>query len=204
MRNISATKITSSLGRSSFLPFIDDKIAFSNYTDRLVKGKLSRRPAIYGSNSNEGAFMVGPNNPAAAQQITYSFACPVPYLTPLRERLNLTTYRYQYSGNFSNVSPVPGLGAYHTSELPLFFGTSGLYVGADSPFETAASEKMQDLYLSFAKDPHHGPEKEGWLKSTSGQFIELAKDNVTARMTPDSAIDGPCPAFYPQFAAGSA
>lgn len=42
----------------------------------------------------------------------------VSLLKPSRMRLqnNIPTYRYIYHGNYTNISPVPWLGAYHGSE----------------------------------------------------------------------------------------
>ena len=80
----------------------------------------------------------------------------------------LTTYRYFYSGNFSNVTPAPWLGATHSSkcneahvpfillvdktnsrlppllgELPLIFGTHDQYNGNSTEFEWNVSHVMQ-------------------------------------------------------------
>lgn len=39
-------------------------------------------------------------------------------LIPRRNRLaaGRTTYRYEYDGNFSNISPLPWMGAYHSGK----------------------------------------------------------------------------------------
>ncbi|OTA26318.1 hypothetical protein BTJ68_10564 [Hortaea werneckii EXF-2000] len=60
-----------------------------------------------------------------------------------RETAGLTTYRYIYSGNFSNVSPLPWMGAYHSSELPMIFGTHYEYRGNSTPFEWEVAHTMQ-------------------------------------------------------------
>ena len=81
---------------------------------------------------------------------------------------NRDTYRYWYAGNFSNIAPLPWLGAFHSSktnfflpfdsanktpgELPMIFGTHPNYRGNSTPFEYAVSETMQDLWLHFAED----------------------------------------------------
>jgi len=60
-----------------------------------------------------------------------------------RNRIGLPTYRYQYAGNFSNVSPVSWMGAYHSSELPLLFGTHDEFRGPSTPFEYQVSYTME-------------------------------------------------------------
>lgn len=61
----------------------------------------------------------------------------------------IPVYRYLYSGNFTNVSPRPFLGAYHESELPQIFGTAPLYRGNSTEFEYQVSHLMQDSWLDF-------------------------------------------------------
>jgi hypothetical protein len=79
--------------------------------------------------------------------------------------IGLPTYRYQYAGNFSNISPVDWMGAYHSckiliysyynseyadknpAELPLIFGTHYEYREASTPFEYEVSHAMEGLCL---------------------------------------------------------
>ncbi|RAK95854.1 carboxylesterase, type B [Aspergillus ibericus CBS 121593] len=209
LRQVPAANITSYLGaggaRLTFLPFIDNKVVFNNYTARYIGGHLSNKPALFGSNLNEGTILAGGSDNAMAEAITLSgFQCPVPYSTAYRQALDLTTYRYQYRGNFSNVSPSPSLGAYHTAELPLIFGTSGDFYGANTPFEAKVSEKMQDLWLAFAKDPANGLAQQGWPKSTSNEFLMLAGEDasnktVVSALLADSAIDDACTSYYSSY-----
>ncbi|PWY90233.1 carboxylesterase, type B [Aspergillus heteromorphus CBS 117.55] len=205
LRQVSATDLTDFLGAGgmslTFAPFIDDKVVFNNYTARYLGGHLSSKPALFGSNLNEGTILAGGQDDAMAEAITLSgFQCPVPYSTRYRQSLGLTTYRYQYRGNFTNISPSPGLGAYHTSELPMIFGTSTIF-GADTKFETAVSEKMQDLWLAFAKDPASGLQEQGWPKSTSNEFLMLASSNKTqvSALLADDTIDDECTSYYSSY-----
>ncbi|RDK38303.1 carboxylesterase, type B [Aspergillus phoenicis ATCC 13157] len=182
LQKVPTANLTSYLGSGgaslTFLPFIDDKVVFNNYTARYLGGHLSDKPALFGSNLNEGTILAGGSNNAMAEAITLSsFQCPVPYSTAYRQSLGLTTYRYQYRGNFSNVSPSAGLGAYHTAELPLIFGTSGDFYGANTPFET--------------KDPASGLAQQGWPKSTSNEFLMLAGKDAT--------IDDACTSYYSSY-----
>jgi hypothetical protein len=116
---------------------------------------------IIGSNTNEGAGFVSftPNGPGdeALASATKIISCPVSAEALNRNLGNLPTYRYQYAGNFSNISPLPWFGAYHSSELPLLFGTHSEYGGPSTKFEWDVSYAMEALWLSFAEDPARGP-----------------------------------------------
>jgi carboxylesterase type B len=120
---------------------------------------------ILGSNRNEGAGFVpftpdGPGAAALRMATLRTIACPVASYTKMRNLRpqRYVTYRYEYAGNFSNISPVSWFGAYHSSELPLLFGTHDEYgPGRSTPFEFAVSDAMQALWLSFARDPVSGP-----------------------------------------------
>lgn len=103
---------------------------------------------------------------------TLGLRCGVVAEAQMRASLNLTSYRMVYAGNFSNISPHPWMGAYHSSELPLLFGTYGDFQGAGTAFEKATSEAMQDFYLAFARDPEDGLARAGWPKYSSG-LIEV-------------------------------
>lgn len=113
---------------------------------------------------------------------TLGIRCAVVGEAKTRESLNLTSYRMVYSGNFSNISPKPWMGAYHSSELPLLFGTYGDFRGNGTEFQKETSEAMQDFYLAFVKDPENGLEEAGWPKYSSG-LVEVfgGEENGTQR-----------------------
>lgn len=208
LRAIPATNITDYLAENgrglTFAPNIDDEVVFNNYTERFIENKLSNKPAIFGSNLDDGTILAGSGGEIAEAITLSSFQCPVPYLTAYREQLGLITYRYQYRGNFSNLSPASFLGAYHTSELPMIFGTSGDFYGADTAYESEVSVRMQDLWLAFAKDPENGPALLGWSNSTSNEFLLLAgqdanNQTVVSTMQADSTIDDACTSYYTSY-----
>jgi cholinesterase len=90
------------------------------------------------------------------------FLCPQTQTARLRQRIGLTTYVYRYAGNFSNISPKPWMGAYHSSELPLLMGTHPNFRGPSSRLEYATSYAMQDAWVAFAKDPQNGLTEQDW------------------------------------------
>ncbi|KAJ5668896.1 hypothetical protein N7462_009966 [Penicillium macrosclerotiorum] len=145
----------------SFKPVVDGKTVFANWTQQVVNGKIAKTPLIIGHNTNEGAGFVSftPSGPgqAALDSATKIISCPVAAEVKNRNSGNLPTYQYEYAGNFSNVSPLSWFGAYHSSELPLIFGTHFQYGGPSTSFEWDVSYAMEALWLSFAENPTRGP-----------------------------------------------
>ncbi|KAL9113884.1 MAG: hypothetical protein Q9227_002018 [Pyrenula ochraceoflavens] len=206
MRAIPSTTIESFLKAYSdngtspgidFAPIPDERVVFSNYTARYAMGALASIPAIFGTNTHEGESLAGPYSPtgppqSAADQVTLStFLCPAAMTSMQRTLANRTTYRYQYDGNFTNISPRPYLGAYHSSELPLVFGTYDEYRGEGTAFEAATSLEMQDLWLAFAEDPGNAAAA-GWVPYTSGLALELGSNGTVVQQRSVAGIDSPC------------
>ncbi|KAF4627233.1 hypothetical protein G7Y89_g10927 [Cudoniella acicularis] len=167
MRNVSSVNIEAFLKEYgdngttpalSFSPVNDERTKFANYTARALAGNFTRVPAIVGTNINEGASLVawnpdGPNMTVANLVTLDGFLCPAVQTTTNRYTVSSPTYRYLYTGNFSNISPRPWESAYHSSELPLLFGTSSIAHSESTAFELALSKRMQDLWLAFIGDP---------------------------------------------------
>ncbi|WYZ43725.1 hypothetical protein EsH8_VII_000161 [Colletotrichum jinshuiense] len=146
---------------TSFRPVVDELTAFANSSERLLDGKFAKVPYMTGANSNEGASLgsYDPNGmlPGQYESGLRSINCPVDKEVLNRELAGLTTYYYEYAGNFSNIAPLPWLGAMHSAELPLVFGTHFQYRGNSTEFEWKVAETMQSLWLSFATDPLKDP-----------------------------------------------
>ncbi|CAC9895104.1 unnamed protein product [Aureobasidium pullulans] len=176
VRNVNATTLESALSNYviskktpaiSFTPSDDNITVFTNYTDRLVHGHLAQLPLITGSNTNEGAGFVpftpsGPGNATLVNTTLSIIACPVARDVARRDldSTKYPTYRYLYTGNFSNISPVSWFGAFHSAELPLLFGTHDEYgPGNSTSFEYSVSQTMEALWLSFAENPAAGPKR---------------------------------------------
>ena len=151
----------------SFRPVIDEKVIFSNYTKRTTEGKQAKIPAIMGSNRDEGRAFApydpdGVNKTVALYLNLSNIFCFATEASKIRQEYDPLTFRYQYAGNFSNVSPRGWLGAYHSSELPMIMGTHPNYRGPSTPLEYATSHAFQDAYLAFARDPVHGLADMNW------------------------------------------
>ncbi|CAK3971141.1 related to triacylglycerol lipase V precursor [Lecanosticta acicola] len=151
----------------SFQPTVDGKVIFANYTDRALAGKQAKIPAIIGTNLDDGVAFApynpdGPNQTVAHQALLNTFFCPATETVRLRQQTGRQTYSYRYSGNFTNISPRSWMGAYHSSELPLIFGTHLDYRVHSSALEYETSRAMQDAWVAFASDPIRGLESQDW------------------------------------------
>jgi carboxylesterase type B len=90
--------------------------------------------------------------------------------------------------------PVPWLAAYHSGDLPYWFGTYGDFAVVESERgEGGVSEAMQDYLLAFMRDPEEGLWRKGWMEAGSGMLMRFAgregrmKEVVRAR-----DVDGVC------------
>lgn len=181
-----------------FAPIPDERVIFSNYTDRYVKGLVAKVPAIIGTAANEGAVLVpyadltaGPNQTLADLVTLLNFVCPAHTTSELRKSIGLSTYRYQQAGNFSDLSPLPWLGAYHSSDLPLFDG-SFVDFATGSALEIATSAVMQDYVLAFMQDPQNGLTQHGWPEYTSGQGLRFGANGTASATVSLVDIEGAC------------
>jgi acetylcholinesterase len=181
-----------------FLPIVDNFTVFENYTERYARNAISSVPALIGTNQheyNEG--IPNPLSPAFNQSVSDKdtneiFLCSTARTSRLRQSRALTTYRYRYDGNFSNLSPLAYPGAYHASELPLIFGTAGDFHGASTAYENTVSRTMQDFWLDFARDPEHGLSKVGWGTYGEGRAVILGDVDEVVKGIDVSQLDGIC------------
>ncbi|EME40266.1 hypothetical protein DOTSEDRAFT_179278 [Dothistroma septosporum NZE10] len=151
----------------NFRPIPDNRSVFANYTERALVGHLAHIPAIIGTNAQDGVpfapySLKGPSTSFVDTLTLLGFICPATKEIQLRQEAGRLTYSYRYAGNFTNISPRPWQGAYHSSELPLLFGTHPNYRGKSTELEYETSWAMQDAWVAFAKDPKHGLKSQGW------------------------------------------
>ncbi|KAH3958669.1 hypothetical protein HBH70_206050 [Parastagonospora nodorum] len=181
-----------------FLPVVDERIVFSDYSRRYEEAGVSSIPAIIGTNQHEYNIGVpqplGPNfTQTASDTITnITTLCTAAHASELRQGSSRRTYRYRYDGNFPNISPAGYPGAYHTAELPLIFGTDSKYHGPSTAEETAVGRTLQDLWLDFAKDPGYGLRHIGWLSYEEGKAVLLGHTDSHMREIGVSELDGVC------------
>lgn len=180
----------------------DNVTIFSDYPGRINSKDeslfASGIPLLTSTTTNEGNAVVPyefegsatatelpPDLAAIADAFTLNLECTTLQDIQLRAGAGATTYRFLYGGNFTDISPVPWLGAYHVSDLPMVFGTYGLE-GPATTFEAQVSQRMQDLYLEFIKDPAEGLERAGWPaatgKSDEADIMAFAVDGELAQL----------------------
>lgn len=89
------------------------------------------------------------------------FTCPIAALADLAHREGYAVWRYYFNASFPNTQLFPDAGVFHSSEIPLVFGTYEVLLPrvASTPREVRLSRFMQTTWADFAKAPHRGP---GW------------------------------------------
>ncbi|KAJ7167006.1 Alpha/Beta hydrolase protein [Mycena filopes] len=203
MRAVSWQDIEALLGANltipNFAPIPDERVVFANYTaryaDEAVAG-LRRVPALVGTNRHEldavQAHAPGADVNDALGNAT--FLCTAAVTARLRQAQGLLTFRYRYDGDFPNISPPANFsGAYHASELPLIFGTAGLFHGPSTPYEDQVSLVLQDLWLNFVRDPQHGLPSVGWESFDAGKAVLLGEVDTPMKVISIEDLDGTCP-----------
>jgi carboxylesterase type B len=127
---------------------------------------------------------------AEAMEFEGEWICTAYDDSKLRASLGLDTYRYEWAGNFSNISPVPYLGAFHWSDLLMIFGSYVTDAGEISDLEVATSEIMQDYFLAFLKDASTVSHTVGWpafnaSESHGGTIVEFGNRTTVRNVTGD-------------------
>ncbi|KAF2441573.1 alpha/beta-hydrolase [Karstenula rhodostoma CBS 690.94] len=217
LREVPFENITNFVGRYgdsgatpalSFLPVVDDRIVFSNYTARANAGKVARLPVILSNTANEASSLVpfpADDPPSGFPQDVIlgielaGFVCPTFSSTLERINLSVPVYRYQYAGILPNLNPLPWTGAWHGEDIPLVFGTYDLIkgVGEVPKLEFETSRAMQDHVLAFMRDPLRGPQKLGWQaldarKPQKGTLIRFGTGGKAVRYVNSFEVDRVC------------
>ena len=188
----------------AFTRQVDGKYVFANYTERYLNGSIAKIPKIIGTTAREASALVlvplsnytaGPS-PELINSQTLSTVCAAHNTSVLRDQIGLSTYRYEWAGNFSNIAPVPWLGAYHYSDLYMVFGTYHITPGVAPPIEVQASERMQDWFLAFVKDPS-SLAQQGWPKYDisgvgGGKLAQFGADGTVVQLVNGSSVEGAC------------
>ncbi|KAG8737701.1 hypothetical protein FRC10_007926 [Ceratobasidium sp. 414] len=193
----------------NFAPVPDEQLIFSNYTERMLSGNMTKVPTLISSLENEATGLVpfdpkGINETLANELLINKFICTTAKNANLRAQVDVPTYRVRYAGNFTNISPYPFLGTYHGAELPMLFGGAApLFGGRNATTEESETAKLIQSYMvAFASDPKMGLSKVGWpmykpgndsivvVSPTSGppQFTLMESTPSSAPVMLDSSI----------------
>lgn len=170
---------------SAFGPTVDDKLVFSNYSQRIP----ASIPVLLGTDDYEaGTF----RTQLALANSTFadsdwdelnlaSWTCPAGLRANASIAANNPTWRYRYYGVFPNTNISSEGGAYHGAELTLIFGTT--FTTPNSTAEEIEFEAyIQGAWTAFAKDPVNGltTYERGWplYDPAEESLVRLAYDNL--------------------------
>jgi cholinesterase len=217
MRTKSADDIMDLIGKQTggimtpFGPMADGKLVYADTASRAKAGNFIKRPILVGNTDNELGITkaipgsLGPLAPptgAAGNAITsfgtaVAFTCPAGDAASVRIKNGVKAWRYRYMGIWPNTAIVPEMGSYHSSEIPLVFGTTELKPGSvkDLPEEAKLSKIMRHAWAEFAKDPDSGLSKLGWpvYDEKKATLIRLGYNNGSEpNFGMPSEYDGPC------------
>lgn len=170
----------------------DEKYIFSDEDERYRTGQVATGPAIRSDVSREQAS----EDEATTMEVEGEWVCTAFRDSVRRASLGLPTYRYEWSGNFSNISPVPYLGAFHWSDLLMIFGTYTTDGGEIPELEVATSQTMQDYILAFIKDSSTVGSTVGWpvfdANATNGGLILEFGNETTVRNITGDLLEAGC------------
>lgn len=202
-----------------FKPLPDDRVVFFNYTHRALHpadGRhVPRIPVLVSTTANEQASLTdyplknitaGPWQVKVDRETVDVFVCLASNTTRARAAVpggGRVTYRYEYAGNFSSVGPLPWMGAFHGSDVPMLMGTFetvGDNRGGVTGFQRRVAEGMQDYLLAFMEDAEGGLRRMGWLPwgETEGSevggrnMMRFGSGGVVARNVSADEIDDAC------------
>ncbi|KAE9396539.1 alpha/beta-hydrolase [Gymnopus androsaceus JB14] len=224
MQNISTTDLSAAASNTTltFTPVLDGVTAFTDMVARAASGDFLNVPVLAGTTANEGDIfivigellelgdLVQPVTDILSSIYTLETTCPIAETTASRSAAGTTVFRYEYQAIFPNMSPFPQLRSYHTSEIPMVFGTYNL--SSDSAFvietgiqapststEIALSKTLQSAWVAFAQDPQNGLPSLGWPvynASANSSTIATLGNYLNATgwsFTESAVIDALCP-----------
>ncbi|KAG9085195.1 hypothetical protein FS749_004617 [Ceratobasidium sp. UAMH 11750] len=184
----------------NFAPVPDEQLIFSNYTERMLSGKMIKVPTLISSLENEATGLVpfdpkGINETLADEILINTFLCTTSKNANLRAQANVPTYRARYAGNFTNISPYPFLGTYHGAELPMLFGgATPQFGGRNATTEESSTAKLLQSYMvAFANDPKTGLNKMGWpiYKPGNDSIVVVSPAPSPPELTPMKNASNP-------------
>ncbi|KAK8119225.1 para-nitrobenzyl esterase [Apiospora kogelbergensis] len=209
----------------TFAPVNDGITQLADPDLARAEGHVAKIPLLIGTNANEGTMWtgswtnledydisargLGPNGEIIADgwHVNAAIDTDVEYTCPTSRvaqnaafSLGLPVWRYFFNATFPNTAIREGLGAYHSSEIPIVFGA---YPEANATADQARlSKAMQTAWANFAKDPYGaGP---GWAAVGSGNADQYPVVALNVDTDPtvkgwalidSGAVDGACRLF---------
>jgi carboxylesterase type B len=93
-----------------------------------------------------------------------------------RRDQGVSAWRFVFLGEWENQAIYPGMGAYHSMDCPIVFGTVELKreVKPNTPQQEQFIKNVMTAWASFAKDPDSGLTKLGWpVYDASSKFFGI-------------------------------
>ncbi|KAH8890540.1 alpha/beta-hydrolase [Thozetella sp. PMI_491] len=183
----------------SFRPIVDGVTDRDNYEELTREGKFSKLPAIIGVMNDEGN-SVAPYNPDGvdpeiAQRITKDFFHKSSNTMAQARSAHAPTFQFLYKdfapegkSTFPNIAPRPWLRAYHSTDIPLVFGTHSWFRSPSTPLEEKISRAWQELYVLFAEDGPEALRRLGWKDVSEGGAIIIGRGESGWEPVPLSEI----------------
>ncbi|KAF2809356.1 alpha/beta-hydrolase [Mytilinidion resinicola] len=214
----------------AFNPIPDGVTELASPEASRLAGSIAKVPVLQGTNAQEGRLFSAPyavsapganvnaidaaypvpgafpdDDTATAQAWTESvYQCPAAVVTSDDAKAGIPAWRYYFNASFANYGSVPGFtnrGVYHTTEIPIVFGTYPSS-GATAQ-EISLSSYMQTAWATFAKNPTSGPDP-AWPKvgtASGSAYIGVLGNsgNTFTNLTviQSTTLDGRCSLFYP-------
>ena len=159
----------------------------------LINAIVSQYPPAPASN---------PSAQVAAIITDYIFTCAAGIASNDTVTGGNAAYRYYFNTTFDNIALAPGLGAFHSAEIPIVWGTYPQINATEG--EKKLSAAMQTTWANFAKDPSKGngigevPNVEAW-----GNGVGLLGDGSGTLNTTVQAgvLDKRCALYRPGYEA---
>jgi carboxylesterase type B len=105
--------------------------------------------------------------------IDASLGCATAGAVSARRAQNIPAWRYLWMGTWPNQAIYPDIGAYHSIDCPIVFGSleRTTRLGKNTVEQEKFVKNVMTGWATFAKDPDHGLEKLGWpLYGGTGEF----------------------------------
>ncbi|KAJ7757059.1 Alpha/Beta hydrolase protein [Mycena metata] len=198
--------VNSSQPAIAFTRAVDNVTVFANYTERYLNGQIAKLPKIIGTTAREASALdpypinnvaAGPNETLVVVN-TLATVCAAHNTTVLRNQIDLPTFRYEWGGNFSDLTGgVTWLGAYHYSDLYMLFGSYLINpLPPTDPLEANTSRVMQNFLLDFVKDPTSLP-RSGWPEyqtgaENGGQIAQFGADGQAFKLVSGDSVEAAC------------
>ncbi|KAI9038834.1 Carboxylesterase [Aspergillus affinis] len=146
-----------------------------------------------------------------AQYITYLlFQCPTNLVSHANVQAGSPTYRYYFNATFADTQHfwtfpelnITNIGAIHSAEIGLVFGTYSIFGGNATNDEIALSKFMQGSWANFAKDPF-ASEAPGWTEVNNNGTADIGclgcSSNPTGASVISESVDANCSSYFPLY-----